>query len=86
MVEMSESRKDSLCCGGGGGRIWMDTPTEERFSHIRLQQVSEVGAEVLVTACPYCIINFEDSRLTLEDSESLQVMDITEVIQQACCE
>lgn len=86
LVEMAESRKDSLCCGGGGGRIWMDTPTEERFSHLRLQQVSQVGAEVLVTACPYCIINFEDSRLTMENSEAIQIMDITEVIEHSCCE
>ncbi len=83
LVEMAESRKDSLCCGGGGGRIWMDTPPEERFSHIRMQQVSEAGAEVLVTACPYCIINFEDSRLTMEDSEALEVKDITEIIAES---
>jgi Fe-S oxidoreductase len=36
LVEMENSRKNSLCCGGGGGRIWMDTPQEERFSDIRL--------------------------------------------------
>ncbi len=83
LVEMTESRKDSLCCGGGGGRIWMDTPPEERFSNLRLQQVNEAGAEVLVTACPYCIINFEDSRLTMEDSEALEVKDITEIIAES---
>jgi Fe-S oxidoreductase len=41
-----------------------------------------VGAEVLVTACPYCITMFEDSRLTREDSEAIEVKDITEVIQE----
>ncbi len=63
--EMPDSRVDSLCCGGGGGRIWMETPKGERFSDLRLEQAMEVGAEVLVTSCPYCIANFEDSRLTL---------------------
>ena len=63
---MPESRLDSLCCGGGGGRIWMETPKGERFSDLRLEQALEVGAEVLVTACPYCITMFEDSRLTLD--------------------
>ena len=43
----------------------------------------EAGAELLVTSCPYCIINFEDSRLTLEDSEVIEIKDITEVIQEA---
>ena len=61
----------------------MDTPKEERFSDLRLQQAIDVGAEVLVTSCPYCITNFEDSRLTMEVSESLQIMDITEIIQEA---
>ena len=82
LEEMVDSGKDSLCCGGGGGRIWMDTPMEERFSNLRLQQAIDVGAEVLVTSCPYCIINFEDSGLTMEDSEALQIKDITEIIQE----
>ena len=77
--EISESREDSLCCGGGGGRIWMETPKGERFSDLRLEQAIEVGAEVLVTACPYCITNFEDSRLTLEDSEATEIKDIPEI-------
>ncbi len=55
---------------------------DERFSDLRVEQAVGVGAEVLVTACPYCITHFEDSRLTLEDSESLVVKDITEIIQE----
>jgi len=83
LIEMADSREDSLCCGGGGGGIWMDVPKSERFSDLRLEQAIEVGAEVLVTACPYCITNFEDSRLTREDSEVIEIKDITEVIQEA---
>lgn len=82
LIEMEESREDSLCCGMGGGRIWMETPKSERFSNIRLQQAIEVGAEVLATACPYCITQFEDSRLTLEDGEALEIKDITEIVQE----
>jgi Fe-S oxidoreductase len=82
LVEMTDSRKDSLCCGGGGGRIWMDTPKGERFSDIRLEQAHEVGAQVLVTSCPYCITNFEESRLNLEYGDILEIKDITEIIQE----
>ncbi len=82
LIEMDESRENSLCCGMGGGRIWMETPKSERFSNIRLQQAMGVGAEVLATACPYCITQFEDSRLTLGDSEAPEVKDITEIIQE----
>jgi len=80
LIEMPESRETSLCCGGGGGRIWMETRKGERFSDLRIEQAVGVGAEVLATSCPYCITHFEESRLTLEDSESLVIKDITEIV------
>lgn len=82
LVEMADHREKSLCCGMGGGRIWMETAKNERFSDLRLEQAIAVGAEVLVTACPYCISQFEDSRLTLKNSEAIRIMDITEVLQE----
>ena len=81
LVEMPDSHEHSLCCGGGGGRVWMDTPKEERFSDLRLKQAGGVGAEVLVTACPYCITNFEESKLRLD--RSLEIKDITEIVGEA---
>jgi Fe-S oxidoreductase len=81
--ELPDIRVDSLCCGGGGGRIWMETPKGERFSDLRLAQAVEVGAEVLVTSCPYCITNFEDSRMNRSDSDTMAVKDITELVQEA---
>jgi Fe-S oxidoreductase len=81
LLEMPDSHKDSLCCGGGGGRVWMDTPKGERFSDIRLEQAGGVGAEVLVTACPYCITNFEESRLSQDNA--VEIKDITEIIGEA---
>ncbi|MEA1967621.1 MAG: (Fe-S)-binding protein [Thermodesulfobacteriota bacterium] len=86
LIEMAESRKNSLCCGGGGGRIWMDTPKEERFSDLRLEQASEVGAQVLATACPYCITNFEESRLNLAYENVLEIKDITEIVNEQLTE
>jgi Fe-S oxidoreductase len=80
LVEMTDARQNSLCCGGGGGRIWMHTDKEERFGDLRVAQAQEAGAEVLVTSCPYCISNFEESRLTLEDEDSLLIKDLTEVV------
>lgn len=81
--EMPDAHADSLCCGGGGGRIWMETPKKERFSDLRLEQAIGAGAEVLATACPYCITNFEDSRLNRSDSDAIAIKDITEIIQEA---
>jgi len=82
LIEMPASRENSLCCGGGGGRIWMETPKEERFSDLRVQQAAETGAEVLVTSCPYCITNFEESRLGLEGEDVLEIKDLTEIVDE----
>ena len=80
LVELEESRLDSLCCGGGGGRIWMETVKGQRFCDIRVEQAVAAGAQVLATACPYCITNFEDSRLNRDDSDAIEIKDITEII------
>lgn len=83
LKEMPESRKNSFCCGGGGGRIWMETPKGERFSDLRLEQAVGTGAEVLATSCPYCTTNFEDSKLNRKDGRQIEIRDITEIIREA---
>jgi len=80
--ELPESRSDSLCCGGGGGRVWMETQKAERFSDLRIDQALGVGAEVLATSCPYCITMLEDSRKTMDATEKIEVKDITEIVQE----
>ncbi len=82
LIEMVESRENSLCCGGGGGRIWMETAKSERFSDIRVAQAQAVEAQVLATSCPYCITNFEESRLSLEPENDIEIKDITEIINE----
>ncbi|MCX7990724.1 MAG: (Fe-S)-binding protein [Proteobacteria bacterium] len=83
LLEMEEEREDALCCGMGGGRVWMETHKEERFSNIRIEQAIKAGAEILVTACPYCITNFEDTRVVLGLENKIEIMDITEVMIEA---
>ncbi|HHU77129.1 MAG TPA: (Fe-S)-binding protein [Firmicutes bacterium] len=82
LIEMLETRENSLCCGMGGGRIWIDTDMEERFSNIRIEEAVSLGAEILVTACPYCIVGLEESRLGLGYEDVIQVKDITEILQE----
>jgi Fe-S oxidoreductase len=82
LVELTDARQDSLCCGGGGGRVWMDTPKNERFSDLRLAQADAVGAEVLATCCPYCITMFEESRLGRDDEDAVRIKDITEIVRE----
>jgi Fe-S oxidoreductase len=83
LVELADHREFSLCCGGGGGRIWMETKSGERFSDLRLNQALETGAKVLAVACPYCMLNFNDSVLTQDKGDLIEVRDIAELVQEA---
>jgi len=80
LVEMADAREDSLCCGMGGGRIWMETEKNERFSNLRIEQAIAVGAEVLATFCPYCVFALEDSRLVTNHADDIEIKDITEIL------
>jgi len=80
LVEMKRIRKESLCCGAGGGWLWMETKPEWRFSDLRIHEACETGAPILATACPYCISMLEDSRKTVNKEDAIQIKDISELI------
>jgi Fe-S oxidoreductase len=82
LLELPDNREESLCCGGGGGRIWMETKKEERFSDLRVNQALGVGAEALALSCPYCLLNFDDSVLTMGKEDKLKILDITEILNE----
>lgn len=83
LIEFGDNRQNSICCGGGSGRVWMETKKGERFSDIRLEQAIGLGAQVLAVACPYCMSMFKDSQLTVDKGESIEIKDISELVQQA---
>ncbi len=83
LVEFPDSRENALCCGGGGGRIWMETAKGERFSDIRVEQALREGVDIIALACPYCFLNYRDSVLTMDKAEVIQVRDITELVAEA---
>jgi Fe-S oxidoreductase len=83
LVEMYDSRENSLCCGGGGGRIWEETKKGERFSDMRIEQALEAEASILAVACPYCMVMFEDSVLSTEKSDAIEIKDIAELVLEA---
>jgi len=82
VIEMPHSGPDTLCCGGGGGRMWMETPPGERFSDLRVQEALDVGADIIATACPLCISCLEDSIGSMGVTK-LKVRDIAEITQMA---
>jgi Fe-S oxidoreductase len=78
LVEMENNGADTLCCGGGGGRMWLETEAGERFSDIRIEEALDSGAALVATACPYCIACLEDS-LKTKGIENLAIMDVAEI-------
>jgi Fe-S oxidoreductase len=81
-TEMNRIRENSLCCGGGGGRVWMETPPNERFGDLRVEEALAKDAQVLATACPYCIVMLDASTKTMGKEERLAIQDISEVLIQ----
>ncbi len=80
LVEMANFRENSLCCGGGGGGIWQETKKGERFSDIRVEQAIAAGASVLAAVCPYCMANFQDSVVSMDKAEGLEIKSIAELV------
>jgi Fe-S oxidoreductase/nitrate reductase gamma subunit len=83
LVEMTHHGADSLCCGGGGGRMWQDLDGEVKMGDVRIREAEATGAQILVTACPLCRIMLEDARKAAGLNETLRVMDLNELVLQA---
>jgi Fe-S oxidoreductase len=81
-VEMDRSRKRSVCCEGGGGRMWYDIP-DTRLSEKRVKEALSLGVEVIATACPFCMLTLEDSIKTIGVEDKIQVKDIMELLAEA---
>jgi Fe-S oxidoreductase len=83
--ELDRSRERSLCCEGGGGRMWVESSTDtgQRLAEVRVRDAVELGAEILVTACPLCVLTLEDAVKTSGFEEKIKVMDVTELLAEA---
>jgi len=83
--ELDRSRERSLCCEGGGGRMWVESSSEmgQRLAEIRVQDAVELDAEILATSCPFCVLTLEDAVKTTGHEEKIRVMDVTELLAEA---
>ncbi|OPX35480.1 MAG: hypothetical protein B1H11_09075 [Desulfobacteraceae bacterium 4484_190.1] len=80
LVEMERSRDRSFCCGGGDIALWHEIEQEEvRMAEKRIEMAREVGANVIVTACPFCLIHFEDAIKTGGFEDEIKVIDLMEL-------
>lgn len=83
VVEMKRSREKGLCCGAGGGIMWMDEEPDKRVNMVRFGDVEESGARVAATACPFCNIMLDDARKAKGKEEEVEVKDIAELVAEA---
>ena len=82
-LEMNLTRQDSFCCGGGGGAMWLETEADTRVNQHRLQQALELDPDTIATACPFCMIMFDDALRSKGMTEQVQVLDLIEILNQA---
>ena len=83
VVEMPRCRSESLCCGAGGGRMWMEEEPSQRVSRLRIEDAVATKADIVVTACPFCMQMFEDAASGLELEKPLEVLDLVELLERA---
>jgi len=79
LLEFDRSRARSLCCEGGGGRMWVDIPGP-RLAEVRVKDAVEAGADILAVACPFCLLTIEDAVKTTGSEGKIQVLDIAELL------
>lgn len=79
-VEMRRCRDRSFCCGGGGLAIFYEPSEERRMGRVRVEMAKEAGANVIVTACPFCLVHIEDGIRTSGLEREMQVLDLVELI------
>ena len=84
LVEMDRSREKSLCCEGGGGRMWLEgTNPGVRLAQQRIKEALATGAKVLATACPFCLLTLDEAIKHLNAQDKIQVADIAEIVAEA---
>ena len=72
-----------MCCGAGGGRMWIDETVGKRINVLRVEQALETKAATIATACPYCAVMMEDGLAALPDAGATRSRDIAELVADA---
>ncbi len=83
LQELKRNRENALCCGGGGGRMWLHENMGQNINRLRAEDVAEAGVDLAATACPYCLTMLEDGINALEMEKPTRVMDLVEIIDAA---
>jgi Fe-S oxidoreductase len=81
-VEMERCRDRSFCCGGGGLMLFYEPEEDQRMGVLRVEMAAKAGANVIVTACPFCLVNIEDAIKVAGMEGKMEAIDLSELIAQ----
>ncbi len=82
-VEMGRCREKGFCCGAGGARMWMEENIGTRVNMNRTNEALETGADIVSTACPFCMIMLDDAVKANGKGDEVSVMDISQVFEKS---
>jgi Fe-S oxidoreductase len=83
LVELPRNRERGLCCGGGGGHMWMEVKAQKRVNLIRVEEVLEAKVDMVGTACPFCLAMIDLGRKVKGAEETLAVKDVSELVAES---
>lgn len=79
-VEMERHKDRAFCCGGGGLMLFYEPEEDQRMSVVRVEMAADAGANVIVTACPFCLVNIEDGIKVAGMEGKMEAIDLAELI------
>jgi len=82
-VEMHRCREKGFCCGAGGARMWLEESIGTRINLNRTDEALETGADVVSTACPFCMIMLDDAVKTRGRDDTVEVLDVAQLLERS---
>ncbi len=82
-VEMHRCREKGFCCGAGGSRMWLEENIGERINMNRTTEALGTGADVVSTACPFCMIMIDDAVKAQQKGDDVRVMDVAQILEES---
>lgn len=83
LVEMERNRETGMCCGAGGGLMWMEESAGTRINVARTEQALAVRPSVISSGCPYCLTMLSDGTKAKEMEEMIETLDVTEILERS---
>ena len=78
--EMHRHRQFGMCCGAGGGRMWIEEDPDKRVNLLRTAQALETDPEVIAVSCPFCMTMLSDGIKAKDLEEKVQTLDVMEIV------